>query len=125
MLRAKPSAVFNSSTEPYASTRRSAFEMRTPPANPVCPPSPCVVAILIFRLLVLHRFHQKAWRTMEQYDLVCSHASSSEHPCSAHSTVRSTPACVTTAMQQSAASASKDRYFTSSSTRRSKLWKLS
>src|ERR1700716_3097453 len=59
MLRAKPSTVFSSSTVPYASTRRSAFEMRTPPANPVCPPSPRVVAILISLLLVLHYFHQK------------------------------------------------------------------
>src|ERR1700723_3948915 len=33
-----------------------------------------------------------AWRTMEQYDLVRSHASSSEHSCSVRSTVRTTPA---------------------------------
>jgi hypothetical protein len=51
MLRAKPNAEFNSSTEPYASTRRSALETRTPPASPVCPPSPCFVAMLISLLL--------------------------------------------------------------------------
>src|SRR5712691_517549 len=72
MLRAKPSIVFNSSTVPYASTRRSAFEMRTPPANPVCPPSPRVVAILISRLLAVHRFHQKLPGTLQrEYESPC------------------------------------------------------
>src|ERR1700733_13226529 len=51
MLRAKPSTVFNSSTVPYVSTRWSAFEMRIPPANPVCPPSPRFVAMLMVFLL--------------------------------------------------------------------------
>src|SRR5580704_2724272 len=84
MLRAKPSTVFSSSTVPYASTRRSAFEMRTPPANPVCPPSPRVVAILISRLLVLHRFHQKLAETLQpEYELPCEELSAhNAAPCS-------------------------------------------
>src|SRR5580704_4103407 len=76
MLRAKPSTVFSSSTVPYASTRRSAFEMRTPPANPVCPPSPRVVAILISHLLVFHRFHQKLAETLQrEYESPCEELS--------------------------------------------------
>src|SRR5437899_1537922 len=68
MLRAKPSTVFNSSTVPYASTRRSAFEMRTPPAKPVCPPSPRVVAILIFLLLVFHGFIKSLREILSRID---------------------------------------------------------
>src|ERR1700677_3975567 len=53
MLRAKPSTVFSSSTEPYASTRRFDFEMRIPPASPVSPASPRLVAILMGVLLLI------------------------------------------------------------------------
>src|SRR5271155_3627103 len=71
MLRAKPSTVFNSSTVPYASTRRSAFEMRIPPASPVCPPSPRFVAILIVVLLVV-QFHPRVLMTLQdECELPC------------------------------------------------------
>src|SRR5438270_13440662 len=76
MLRAKPSTVFSSSIVPYASTRRSAFEMRTPPAKPVCPPSPRFVAILISLLLVLHQLHQKLPGTLQrEYESPCEELS--------------------------------------------------
>src|SRR6266550_2910945 len=51
MLRAKPRTEFSSSTQPYASTRASALDTRTSPTNPVCPPSPRFVAMLISLLL--------------------------------------------------------------------------
>src|SRR5207247_1284781 len=41
--RARPSAAFNSSTSPYAATRRSSLGTRPPPNSPVSPPSPVLV----------------------------------------------------------------------------------
>src|SRR5258705_3776960 len=49
IARAKPSALFSSSTVPNASTRCDAFETRMPPARPVSPLSPRVVEMLRMR----------------------------------------------------------------------------
>src|SRR5262249_20026691 len=43
--RARPSAALNSSTHPYASTRRSAFDTRRPYINDVSPWSPVLVTM--------------------------------------------------------------------------------